>query len=333
MSIVMQLIETSIWLFDEQQGPPSQGNTMNPSCPHCNSAVNQKSTHCSHCGHEITFIDDTFAASTSSSSAIESHTLNAHRHMRIPKFFRKAFQSKKTFWLTVIVFIVVAGTTIGLTTHLVQRVIHHANDPETKILSSRIASKYESKYQYAVQHYREKDYNAAFNVLRRMPSYKDTRKYTYLLTVHYLNGTMGMKPHTLFKSQTGAFFDRYDSHALYSNIVSLGDFEDAQELMTSDYLISYYLEGSWKVGDYILRVEQYDVSTAHDRDFHRKHFSFDCNLPYPDGNKYRIHQQIISYGDDETDWTKAYRIEYVDHNTIAVYVYATDETYTMTRAR
>ena len=92
--------------------------------------------------------------------------------------------------------------------------------------------------------------------------------------------------------------------------------------------ILYFLEGSWTTysGDYYLNFYQNDKGTT----------SCSYNLPWvaePAGTKYYDIEDLILYwdGDNNNHLAKVYRLEIVDFDTIKVYCYKNNRTYTLYR--
>ncbi len=149
-------------------------------------------------------------------------------------------------------------------------------------------------YNKAVDRYRQKDYADAYGLFTALPQgYKDTSKYLQLLECL-----------------------RETSQAKCELLKSLVGFENALDVMMSDYYIGYYLNGTWIAGDgnyfeFAVTGEKYgNVSTS---------------LPGLDGDF------TISGGVYSVAGMNMFQFEYVNSDRMTVYCYVNGTFYDMFR--
>ena len=136
-----------------------------------------------------------------------------------------------------------------------------------------------------------------------IPGYEQADGYLSLCTV-------------LTKTQSGERLSRDD----YGEMLSCAESIDLKPYFMQDALIGYFLEGSWQDA----QGNTFEMDSGG---------GVSSNLPWHDGNSYVIRDAVLYIVESSGTQTPLYGFTCVDLNTITIYVYQNEESYTLTRQR
>jgi|GEM_PF-6679287 len=182
-------------------------------------------------------------------------------------------------------------------------------------------------YNLAIDTYlNSKDYKYAEELFRIIGDYENSDKYLTLILASICND----------KHKASEIEYLYDGDEIYLNLVKILDFENAKEVLMGDNWIYYFLEGYWSNGSSYFQIYESEDYTSENSGKINRFYNSYWNLPKYEVKHYRIIDEILYVGTYVTenikkDWTKQYKFEYVNYNTIKIYNYKDEKTYTLKR--
>ncbi len=155
-------------------------------------------------------------------------------------------------------------------------------------------------YDEAVEKYRNQYFEAAESYFGYLDDFQDTEKYMVLIDAR-----------------------NYDIES-YEELIPILNFEDTCEVIKDDMYFKDFLLGEWRnySGDYI----EYYINENDGGDVWCRY-----NIPTTEGKYYRLDNGDHYKGDDDTGYKIQWTYTVIDGNTVKVYCYKNQKTYTLVR--
>ncbi len=206
--------------------------------------------------------------------------------------------------------------------------------------SALIMDKLKSKmYQEAIGYYKEENLIKAIPLFNKLSGYEKSDDYLTLISA---------KGYDHQDKDSSAYLKVYFSIQQKKNFLdtvkalkAMLDFEDTKQIILSNKWSSYsegFLEGKWEddrgnffsvtnqSGFYDYKFDDKTFETLEGPEWHVQY-----NMPWYNGEFYKLENGIMYNGDDKSGWKKVYRFTIQNEDQIGVFCFKNNQTYVLRR--
>lgn len=185
------------------------------------------------------------------------------------------------------------------------------------------------KYGDAIKAFQAGNKEDCYDLLYEVVGYDKTYSYKDLVPFRdaipyfvYCAAEMNSEEYKLPPEQTD-YFTFYDESMYYllQHVEEHADFKDMAKFLEDDFFTWSRIVGRWSSGSNYFKL--YFEKDGDPR--------ITYNLPFYTGKYFKILGDVMKFGSDSAGWKNVYRMTLVGENTLKVYSYKADKTYTLYR--